>query len=37
MNRAAADLPRVAVIGWYVALVAGPGALLWNQYRRLFS
>jgi ABC-2 type transport system permease protein len=37
LSRAAADLPRVAVIGWYVALVAVPGALLWNQYRRLFS
>lgn len=35
INTVANDLPRAAVIAWYLALVVVPGTLLWWRYRNL--
>ena len=35
INAVANDLPRAAVIAWYLALVVVPGTLLWWRYRNL--
>ena len=32
---AARQLPRAAVIGWYLLLIVGPGFALWWRYRRI--
>ena len=32
---AAGKLPKAIVIGWYMILILGPGAVLWWRYRRL--
>ena len=32
---AAGELPKAVVIGWYMLLTIGPGAVLWWRYRRL--
>jgi hypothetical protein len=35
LSRAASELPRLAVIACYVALIAVPAFLLWWRYQRL--
>jgi len=31
----AGDLPRSAILGWYLVLTAGPGLILWRRYHRM--